>query len=203
MCLEPFGAFWIVTFGTCFCWTCCFSLSCLDLLELLGSFWISCFVQKWTCFSVFHMFKVFWEGVRVTLLRGTQGSLMKFIQGYKCVQLVRKPDREWHEQVVLLGESFGGLLSLAVALRLGREKLKGAATEPRIRMVRYLLPWHFHGLTRFNHQKWRCNQQRWRFSPEKKSGLTNKNGSIRCDGIDLDVKLIRPTIGIFWWDYLV
>lgn len=28
-------------------------------------------------------------------------------------------------QVVLLGESFGGLLSLAVALRLGREKLKG------------------------------------------------------------------------------
>ena len=29
-------------------------------------------------------------------------------------------------QVVLLGESFGGLLSLAVALRLGRERLKGA-----------------------------------------------------------------------------
>ena len=32
-------------------------------------------------------------------------------------------------QVVLFGESFGGLLSLAVALRLGREKLKGPTED--------------------------------------------------------------------------
>lgn len=34
-------------------------------------------------------------------------------------------DSHENRKVVLLGESFGGLLSLAVALRLGREKLKG------------------------------------------------------------------------------